>query len=94
MFNTIEEAKIAYQEALEATQNNQPIPKKRRTLRSTNTSGYNGVKQNKKSKRWIVTYKGHYIGAFDTIEQAAEARKQAEINQKRKIRGSIIQRTR
>ena len=51
-------------------------------LISTNSSGYNGVYQNKKNGKWIaqITFKGktYYLGSFAKIEDAAKARKAAE----------------
>ena len=48
----------------------------------SNTSGYRGVYQNKKSEKWIaqITFKGktHYLGSFTNIEDAINARDKAE----------------
>lgn len=49
---------------------------------NSNTSGYNGIYQNKKTKKWIaqIGFKGknYYLGSFDNIENAIYAREQAE----------------
>lgn len=49
---------------------------------ASNTSGYNGVYQNRKNGKWVaqIGFKGktYYLGAFDRIEDAAKARKKAE----------------
>lgn len=51
-------------------------------LIASNTSGYNGVYQNKKNKKWTaqITFKGktYYLGAYSHIEDAVKARKKAE----------------
>lgn len=51
-------------------------------LWSSNTSGYTGVYQNKKTGRWIanITFKGkkYHLGTFDKIEDAVRARKLGE----------------
>ena len=58
--------------------------KQRRNQRicKTNTSGTSGIYFDKQSKRYRVCigndYKNHYIGRFDTMEEAIIARKQAE----------------
>ena len=53
-----------------------------RKLRSDNTSGYTGVQWNKRKGKWhaLITFKGknYHLGYFDKIEDAAEARKEAE----------------
>lgn len=50
-------------------------------LSKTNKSGYKGVSQNKKGK-WVayiwVNYKSHYLGTYDTKEEAVQTRKKAE----------------
>ncbi len=55
---------------------------RRQRLISTNSSGYNGVYQNKKNGKWIaqITFKGktYYLGSFVNIEDAAKIRKVAE----------------
>lgn len=57
----------------------------RSSLPNTNTTGAIGVRQDKKTGRWIATigYKGklHYVGTYDTIEGASRARevKQREL---------------
>ena len=51
-------------------------------LISTNSSGYNGVYQNRKNGKWAaqITFKGktYYLGSFLEIEDAVKARKAAE----------------
>ena len=51
-------------------------------LISTNSSGYNGVYQNRKSGKWVaqITFKGktYYLGTFTEITDAVRARKVAE----------------
>lgn len=55
---------------------------RRQRLISTNSSGYNGVYQNRKHGKWVaqITFKGktYYLGAFTEIKDAAKARKVAE----------------
>lgn len=45
-------------------------------LRSTNTSGYKGVRWDKKNKAWVASitynYKNIYLGLYDLPEEAAE----------------------
>lgn len=54
---------------------------KKRTIIS-NTSGYNGVYQNRKSGKWVaqITFKGktYYLGSFAKLEDAVKARKRGE----------------
>lgn len=49
---------------------------------STNTSGYTGVYQNKKTGRWIaqITFKRktYYLGSYEKIEEAVKARQRGE----------------
>lgn len=49
---------------------------------STNTSGYTGVYQNKKTGRWIaqITFKRktYYLGSYERIEDAVKARQRGE----------------
>ena len=51
-------------------------------LFSTNTSGYNGVYWSRKNQKWVaqIGFKGkiYYLGSYDRIEDAVEARKKAE----------------
>lgn len=51
-------------------------------LITTNTSGYNGVYFNRRSQKWTAQIgfrgKNYYLGAFQKIEDAVEARKKAE----------------
>lgn len=51
-------------------------------LIASNTSGYNGVYQNKKTGQWRtqITFKGktYYLGSYDKLEDAAKARKRGE----------------
>lgn len=60
--------------ALEARMSRAPI--------STNTSGYNGVYQNKKTEKWTaqIGFKGktYHLGSFDVIQDAIKARQRAE----------------
>lgn len=55
----------------------------RTKLSSQNTSGVNGVCWVKKSKKYMAQirfqYQNIYLGLFDTIEEAAEARREAEL---------------
>ncbi len=55
---------------------------KSKKLRSTNTSGYTGVYQNKKTGKWVarITFKNkdYYLGMYDQIEDAIMARKKGE----------------
>jgi len=48
-----------------------------------NRSGVTGVRWQKNIQKWVVRitvrYKTHYLGCFETIEEAAAARKAAEI---------------
>ncbi len=54
---------------------------KKRRVRS-NTSGYTGVYQNKKTGKWIaqITFrrKTYYLGSYDKIEDAVKARQRGE----------------
>lgn len=54
---------------------------KHRLIKS-NTSGYNGVYQEKRTGKWRaqITFKGktYYLGRFDKIEEAVEARRRGE----------------
>ena len=51
--------------------------------KSNNTSGYNGVIWHKSAKKWsaqiMVDRKNHYLGLFNTKEEALKARKEADI---------------
>ena len=51
-------------------------------LQSNNKSGFHGVRRNKQNGRWIVEIKHEnrriYLGHFDTLSEAAAARKGAE----------------
>lgn len=51
-------------------------------LISTNTSGYNGVYKSKKTGKWNAQIcfksKTYYLGSYDKIEDAVQARKKAE----------------
>ncbi len=53
-----------------------------RKLRRDNTSGYTGVQLHKRSGKWqaLITFKGklYNLGRFEKIEDAAEARREAE----------------
>ncbi len=55
---------------------------KSKQLRMTNTSGYTGVYQDKKSGKWIarITFKGkaYSLGSYDDIEDAVKARHRGE----------------
>lgn len=52
-------------------------------IRPNNTSGFSGVWFRTYSNKWVaeikVNYKKIYLGSFENIEDAAKARKQAEI---------------
>jgi hypothetical protein len=52
-------------------------------MRKTNKSGYKGVNWSEKRQLWesriTLNYKMIYLGGFKSIEEAAEARKKAEI---------------
>lgn len=54
-----------------------------RMLRSTNTSGANGVSWDKNKKKWIAYIRANgkhkHLGTFTTIEQAIGARQTAEL---------------
>lgn len=54
---------------------------KKHRLKS-NTSGYTGVYQDKKSEKWVaqITFKGktYWLGAYEKIEDAVKARKRGE----------------
>lgn len=54
----------------------------RRTVFRSNTSGVRGVYWNKRNFKWTaqITFKGktHYLGSYDTIREAEEARKRGE----------------
>jgi len=54
----------------------------RNRLISSNASGYNGVYQNKKTGRWVaqITFrnKTYYLGSYQTVEDAVEARRRGE----------------
>ena len=58
-------------------------------LRKNNTSGHTGVSM--KRGRWIayinVSKKKYSLGSFDTLEEAAKARKNAEIYWKKRLIG-------
>lgn len=58
-------------------------PKDINLLRKTNTSGVTGVSWHKKIKRYVarivVKGEGKYIGCFEFLEDAAKARREAEI---------------
>lgn len=64
---------------------------KSKRLRKTNTSGVKGVTWNSKNNKWIaqITFRGknHYLGSFESIEDAAKARKEAE----ERIFGPVLQ---
>ena len=51
-------------------------------LSKANTSGVRGVYFNKRKGKWVaqIMFKGknHYLGAFDTLENAARARSRGE----------------
>lgn len=55
---------------------------KHRKLNSNNKSGHRGVAYNKFKKKWEayikLRYKHIYLGAFDTIEEAIQARLDGE----------------
>ena len=55
-----------------------------RALDIRNKSGYTGIAYNKKTNKWIAriggTRKRVYLGSFDNLEDAIEARRIAEIN--------------
>jgi len=54
----------------------------RKRVIASNTSGYNGVYQEKKNGRWRaqITFKGktYYLGSYERIEDAVEARRRGE----------------
>lgn len=56
---------------------------KNRRLRSDNSSGVTGVRFDKRKRKFIATIKDtekiKYIGQYDTLEQAAQARKAEEV---------------
>ena len=53
-----------------------------RKVSVSNKSGVRGVYFNQRSGRWIaqITFQGHtrYLGSFESLEEAAQARKKAE----------------
>lgn len=53
-----------------------------RKIFSSNKSGVRGVYRNRKTNRWVaqITFQGRtrYLGSYDRIEEAAEAREKAE----------------
>ncbi|WP_300568871.1 AP2 domain-containing protein [uncultured Acetatifactor sp.] len=53
-----------------------------RKVSASNKSGVRGVYFNQRSGRWIaqITFQGHtrYLGSFESLEEAAQARKKAE----------------
>ena len=53
-----------------------------RKVSASNKSGIRGVCFNRRSGRWIaqITFQGHtrYLGSFESLEEAAQARKKAE----------------
>lgn len=51
-----------------------------RPLQINNTSGTPGVTYNKKYKTWQVTLCKNYLGSYKNLEDAINARKEAEIN--------------
>lgn len=54
----------------------------KRRLRSTNTSGYTGVCQSKKTGRWVarITFKGktYHLGSYEDIQDVVTARHRGE----------------
>ena len=53
-----------------------------RKIFSNNTSGVRGVYKNRRSNKWVaqITFQGktRYLGAYSTLDEAAEARKSSE----------------
>jgi hypothetical protein len=49
-----------------------------RELRSTNKSGVRGVCWDRRAGRWMVTYRGKFLGYRDTKQEAAALRQEAE----------------
>lgn len=53
-------------------------------LSKKNTSGYKGITKSRNGLRWraqiVYKHKGYCIGTYDEIEQAIEARKEAEMH--------------
>lgn len=49
-----------------------------RPLHKKNTSGVSGVWYNARTSKWQTTISGDFLGNFDTLEEAAVARKAAE----------------
>ena len=47
-------------------------------LRRNNTSGFKGVSFDSTRQKWLVQYRGKYIGRFNYIEEATIARERAE----------------
>ena len=51
-------------------------------LIASNTSGHNGVYQNKRRQKWVaqITFKGktYYLGSYERIEDAVKARLRGE----------------
>ena len=52
------------------------------SIKSNNTSGYRGVSYSRRDNKWIAqlrhNYKNHYLGSFNTPEEAYKARLKAE----------------
>ena len=61
-----------------ATRSEQNLNQRPSRLRKDNISGVKGVSWNKAVSKWQVQYKGKYIGLFEELEDAAQARLEAE----------------
>ena len=61
----------------------QRINQRNAKMQSNNTSGVNGVSWGKRRQKWIaqitIDGKQKYLGCFDTVEDAAAARKAADV---------------
>lgn len=83
-FTTIEEATAARQQAEEARDRGEPIARARRPrrLQLNSASGVNGVWWDARHQYWqamiTVAGKQHFLGHFDTVDDAAKARLAAE----------------
>jgi len=60
-----------------------PENSRNQSLHKNNNSGYTGVHWSKDSNKWLskirINGKDTHLGSFDELEDAAEARKEAEV---------------
>ena len=64
-----------------ATRSEQNLNKRPSKIRKDNTSGVKGISWHKIKNKWQVKYRGRYIGTYDKLEDAIQARKEAEQNE-------------